>query len=291
MKKIITDKKIKYLMSILLMAMLILVPSSVAFASDELWEYDTVPSERQKPLVYDMADLLSDSEESDLLEYYERISRTYECNVAVLTVDSYFGDIQAFTDDYFDYNGMGAEYGDSGILFMLSMDTREFCYCTDGKANYVFTDYGKEEMTEAMIDDLSSGNYYDALKIYGDIADNYLQMYESGVAYDAGVQPPRTGSDYMTGLLGSIVIGLILAIIPILVMKSQLNTVHMNASAQGYQSHGGINMTRHSDSYRTQRITKTPIPRDTGSRSGGSGGTTLHTSSSGHSHGGGHGHF
>lgn len=290
MRKTNTKHRIKYLMSLAFASFFLLAGSTVSMAYEELWDYDYVPSERQKPLVYDTADLLSDSEETDLLAYFESISSMHQCNVAVLTVDSYYGEIQAFTDDYFDYNGMGAEYGDSGILFMISMDDREFCYCTDGIGNSAFTDYGKEEMTEAMLPYLSDGNYYEALRTYGFYAENYLQMWDEGLAYDVGIKPPKTSKDLMVGAIGSVIVGLLLAIIPILVMKAKLNTVHMNASAAGYQSHKGINMTMHTDSFRTTRVTKTPRPKDTGSR-GGSGGTTLHTSSSGHSHGGGHGHF
>lgn len=282
-------KKTKYLIFAAFLALFVLLPSLTVIASDRLWEYDYVPSTRQKPLVLDNAELLSSSEEADLSEYLEEISAAHKCNVCVLTVNSHEGDIQAFADDYFDYNGMGAEYGDSGILFMLSMDTREYWYTTDGIARQAFTDYGAEEMIDAMKSDLSSGNYYGALKIYGEYADKYLQMYEEGTPYDVGVKAPKTGSDLLLGALGSLAVGLIVALIPILVMKGQLNTVHMNASAQGYQSHKGINMSVHSDSYRTQRITKTPIPKETSS--GGGGGTSLHTSSSGHSHGGGGGHF
>jgi uncharacterized protein len=291
MKKLNKKHRIKYLISLAVLALFMVLTSLEAKAFDKLWDYDYVPSERQKPLVYDLAELLDSSEEEALLQYFQEISTAHQCNVAVLTVDDYDGDIQAFTDDYFDYNGMGAEYGDSGILFMIAMDTREFCYCTDGIGNYAFTDYGKEEMTQAMLPDLSEGNYYDALKIYGKYADKYLQMYEEGTPYDVGVKPAKTSQDLAVGAIGSLIVALIVALIPILVMKAQLNTVHMNASAQGYQSHKGINMTQHTDSFRTTRVTKTPRPKDNDSRGGSGGGTTLHTSSSGHSHGGGHGHF
>ncbi len=290
MKIKISNPIIKYLVSLTLILAFMLVPSLTASAFDDLWDSYEVPDTRQKPLVYDTADLLSDSEEAQLLEYFQSISKAHNCNVCVLTVDDYSGDIQDFTDDYFDYNGMGAEYGDSGVLFMIAMGDRSFCWCTDGIGNIAFTDYGKDKIIDEMMDDLSSGYYYNALKIYGDYADKYLQMYEEGTPYDIGARVPRSASDLAFGGLVCILIGLVVAIIPILIMKAQLNTVHMNASAQGYQSHKGINLTLHNDSYRTMRVTKTPIPRDNDSRGSG-GGTTLHTSSSGHSHGGGHGHF
>lgn len=290
MRKTFCIQKIKYFLSLVLVLLYVLVPSVTALAYDELWDSYEVPSTRQKPLVVDNADLLDDSEEAELLEYLESISSKHSCNVCVLTVDDYTGYIQDFADDYFDYNGMGAEYGDSGVLLMIAMNDRSWCWSTDGIGNIAFTDYGKDEIIDGLLSDLSEGYYYDALKFYGEYADKYLQMYEEGTPYDEGARAPRTSSDLATGALVCVLIGLIIAIFPILIMKAQLNTVHMNASAQGYQSHKGINMSVHSDSYRTTRVTKTAIPKDNDSR-GSSGGTSLHTSSSGHSHGGGHGHF
>lgn len=258
---------------------------------DELWNSYSIPSSRQKELLLDEADLLSDDEEQTILQKLYTVSQNRECNIAILTVDDHTGPIQDFSDDYFDYNAMGADYDGNGILFMLSMYDREWAISTAGKAKYAFTDYGQEELVDRMSPYLSDDEYYDAFMSYADICDIYLQEYDNGYAIDVN-NPYHTQYDYLKLLLISLLCGFGVALIPILVMKSQLHTVHSKSNASGYQSHQGLNMISHEDRFITSRITHTPIPRnDNSSRGGGHGGSTIHTSSSGTSHGGSHGHF
>ncbi len=86
----------------------------------------TIPEERQKPLLVDDADILSDSEESKLLEKLTNISHDIDCEIAVVTVNSLEGKTaEAFADDYYDYNGYGAGAGDDGAILVLAMDNRK----------------------------------------------------------------------------------------------------------------------------------------------------------------------
>ena len=65
-------------------------------------------SESHPPRVVDEADLLTDTEESELLAQVDEISERQQVDVAVVTVNSLEGkDIQDYTADYYDYNGYG----------------------------------------------------------------------------------------------------------------------------------------------------------------------------------------
>ena len=99
------------------------------YAAEILWDSYEVPSTRQKPRLVDNADLLTSSEEETLLALLDETSAKWQCNIAVLTVESHDGSIQDFADDYFDYNGFQADYDGSGILFMLSMADRAYLTC------------------------------------------------------------------------------------------------------------------------------------------------------------------
>ena len=263
-----------------------------AFASqDDLWDSYSIPSSRQKELLLDEADLLTTEEEQAVLQELYSVSKIRKCNVAILTVDDHTGPIEDFADDYFDYNAMGADYDGSGILFVLSMYDREWAISTAGKAMYAFTDYGQEELMDNLSPYLGSDKYYDAFLTYTRICDNYLQQYDNGSAIDIN-NTYHSQTDYLKLLLISILGGFGIALVPILIMKSQLHTVHSKANASGYQSHQGLNMISHEDRFVTSRVTHTPIPQNNdSSRGGGHGGSTFHTSSSGTSHGGSHGHF
>ena len=121
-----------------------------AFAEEQLipneyYTKNTVPDERQKPLLYDAADILSDSEEANLLTKLEKISDEHDVDVCILTVNAYEGnDIERFADDYFAYNGMGQGSEKDGFMLMLSMEDRDWDICTHGSGIKIFTDYGQE---------------------------------------------------------------------------------------------------------------------------------------------------
>lgn len=78
------------------------------------------------PRVYDAADLLTDEEESQLLDRLDSLSEEYDFDVAVATVQSTDGvAMNKFTDTFYDdnYYGLGDDY--DGILFMVSIGDRE----------------------------------------------------------------------------------------------------------------------------------------------------------------------
>ena len=271
-----------------------------AMAAGQLWDSYEVPGTRLKPRLVDQADLLTDDEEKDLLTTLDSLSEKWQCNIVLLTADRHTGPIEAYADDYFDYNGFGTDYNGSGILFMLSMEDREWAISTSGNAIQAFTDYGQDYMFKEMRGDLGNDDYYSAFKTYARVCDKLLELYSKGTPYDVEQPTPRirTAQDYISFGLYSLIIGLVIALFPILKMKSDLKTVHMNASANDYRSKQGMHMSRNSDTLINKTVSKTPLPKDDGGSSGGSsrgggwsGGSSTHTSSSGSTHGGSHGHF
>ncbi len=287
----------KFLFLPILLLILSGIPTSVSYANSEvLWDSYEVPSTRQKERLLDNADLLSDTEEADILAKLDSASAECESNIVILTVNSHTGSIQDYADDYFDYNGFGADYNGSGILFMLSMDTREWAIGTSGTAIDAFTDYGQENLMDQMLPYLSNGDYNDAFITYINVCKSFFKEYANGTPVDYGNESNYKSTSEILGYIPiSLIIGLIIALIPIIAMRSQLETVHMKNNAAGYQSHEGLNMRIHQDRFIRSHVTHRPIPQDNGSSSGRSGshhgGSTIHTSSSGHSHGGSHGHF
>lgn len=269
-----------------------------AMAGGQLWDSYVVPDTRLKPRLVDMADLLTDSQEKELLSTLDSLSEKWQCNIVLLTVNRHTGPIEAYADDYFDYNGFCADFNESGILFMLSMEDREWAISTSGSAIQAFTDYGQDYMFNQMRGDLADDNYYSAFKTYAAVCDKLLELYSQGTPYDVSQPTPRvrTSSDYLRFGGYSILIGLAIALIPIIKMASDLKTVHMNNSAGDYRSKQGMKMSRNSDTLVNTTLSKTPLPKDDGPSSSGrgggfSGGSSTHTSSSGHTHGGSHGHF
>ena len=297
MKKIIFINKHIHILG-LFVAVFICFFTSLPVHADQtpLWDDYSIPATRQKERLLDQAELLSSSEKATILSKLNELSEKQRCNIVILTVTSHSGSIEAFADDYFDYNGFGADYNDAGVLFVLSMDTREWAISTSGDGISAFTDYGQEEMTDEMLPYLKDGDYYGAFEVYIEKADHYLDLFHAGTPYDI---EEGSGTSYDSGstydpkshIFLSIIIGLATAIIPIGVMASKLNTVHINNSASEYRTHDGIHMKVHTDTFITSSVSRVRKSEDNGSRSHSGGGSTFHTSSSGHSHGGSHGHF
>ena len=290
MKKIRKLKTFTGALLVMVFLSLFLLPPALAYASSDLWDSYEMPSSRQKDRLLDAADLLTDNEEAKLLERLDSISTAHNSNVVILTVNDHSGPIQNYADDYFDYNGFQADFNGSGVLFMLSMDEREWAVSTSGDAAYAFTDYGQEYLTDQMLPYLRDGDYYGAFSKYIDVADRFLTLYEQGTPYDVQSGPVKS-KNLVGGALVSLLIGIVIAFAIVAFMAKDLHSVHMNASAAGYQSHSGIKMKVHQDQYIRTTTARTKLPEHNEDRGGHSGGSSMHTSSSGSSHGGSHGHF
>ena len=70
-------------------------------------------------------------------------------------------------------------------------------------------------------------------------------------------------------------------------LRASMNTAVTRTEATEYIDKSSFNLTNSSDMYLYSNVTRTPIPTET--RSGG--GSSIHTSSGGHSHSGGGGRF
>lgn len=105
-----------------------------------------IPEERQKPLLVDEAGLLTEEESSALLNKLEDISRRYENEVGIVTVNSLEGKTaEAYADDYYVTMDMDMEKMTMAFLLLISMGEREWAISTYGYSHTTaFTDAGLE---------------------------------------------------------------------------------------------------------------------------------------------------
>lgn len=239
------------------------------------------------PRLVDEADLLSDSEETVLLEKLDQISEERECDVVIVTVESLNGvEVTAAADDFYDYNyyGYGPDY--DGILFLISMEERQFATSTFGFGIEAFTDYGQDMILEEVVPYLSDGDYNKAFLTFAVLCDEYLEAARNGQAYDVGNEKFSFEPMWILIALAS---GLVVAFIYTGTLKAQLNNVKMNNSAANYVENNSLKMAVSTDMFLYRNVTRTARPKDNGSSSGG--GSSLRSSSSGRSHGGRSGSF
>jgi uncharacterized protein len=247
----------------------------------------TIPVERLASRLVDDANLLTSSEEAELLEKLDEISERQQCDVVIVTVNSLGGKTaQDYADDFYDYNGYGFGKGRDGMLLLVSMGTRDWYISTTGFGAKAITDAGIEYISEKFVSDLSGGYYADAFNTYAKLCDSFITQAKEGNPYDVG-QMPKASLPWMVYPM-CLIVGIIIAFIATLTMKGQLETVRFQAAASDYMKKDGVHLTGQRERFLYRNVTRIPIPQKS---SGGRGGSSMHHSSSGRSHGGGGGKF
>lgn len=244
------------------------------------------------PRLVDDADLLSDSEEAELLYKLDEISERQQLDVVVVTVNSLEGmSVMDYADDFYDYNGYGFGEGGDGILFLISMEEREWHISTKGYAITVFTDAGLDYMTQWIVSDLSNGDYAAAFTTFADYCDDYITQAATGMPYDVDNLPSEPFPFFFV-LLICFAVAFVIALIVTAVMKGQLKSVYSQSRADDYVKAGSMKLTKKNDLFLYRQVERREKPKEnTSSTSSSSGGSTTHTSSSGATHGGTGGKF
>lgn len=224
------------------------------------------------PRVVDNAGLLTAAERQLLEEKALALRDSYQMDVVIVTTSSLGGKSpRDFADDYFDRHGYGDGKDDSGTLFLVSMEEREWYLSTSGAAIGALKHNGVEKIGNIMVPYLAEGDYYAAFVAYLDALPAYFETADSSAP----------------NLLLSLVLGVAAAAVSIFVMHSTMNTKKLQYSASSYLKDGTFHIRTHQDLFLYSSVSKTRRQQN----SGGSGGSSAHRSSSGRSHGGGGGKF
>ncbi len=250
--------------------------------------------------VVDNAGLLTDSQESDLerkiLEIIEEHDSKFD--IAILTENGTGGkSAEAHADDYYESHGYGYGSDSSGLILFVDMDARYYHISTCGQGITVFTDYGLEWLEDGFLPYLSDGDYGSAFSSFADRSGEIIEYYETnGEPYDtySRESPAGSGQGIIKRLIISLIVGVVIALIVCMSMRSQLNSVRTQTEAMDYVRKGSFRITNSSDVflYKTvSRIKREPSSSSSGGSHHSGGGSSVHHSSSGMSHGGRGGHF
>ena len=234
--------------------------------------------------IVDSAHLLTESEKETLLSKLNEISEKQQFDVIIVTTDSLNGKTaEAYADDFYDYNGYGIGYNKDGALLLISMENRDWHVSTCGYGITAITDAGLNYISDKFLPDLKKGNYYSAFDIYATLCDEFVTQAKIDKPYDNGNLPKKSISLFW--IPGSLLIGAVIAFIPLLIMKSRLKTVRSQASANNYVCKDSLNISESRDMFLYSHIDKKEKPKNN------NGGSDTHVSSSGSTHGGNGGKF
>ena len=183
------------------------------------------------PRVTDDADLLSDSEERQLEDKLAKISEKYKCDVIIITVDSIgYTDPNKYANDFFTSNGFGIGKTNSGVSLLLSMEGRDWAVTAHSKttkkgAQKIFPYTKTDAIGEAILSDLSAGNYYNAFDKYASQVEKYLNQYKM---------------KRIAAIPISFVIGFVISLIIMSSQKATLKSVHTQPAARSYLANANV---------------------------------------------------
>ena len=266
----------KKIVAILFALVLILIPmGSVKADSDE------------SRYVIDDAGLLSSSEQHILEDKLSRLSEKYNLDFVVYTTNSTGGVSQeAFVDDFYDYNS----YREDGVLLLADMGDRYIYLSTKGEAIDLLTDYGLNLILDDIEDDMSDGNYYKAFSTFADSTEKLIVSGRKGDVIDV---EPEEEKKFGAGNVGiSAAIAAIASFITTGSMKGKMKSVSRQRYARNYVVRDSFVLTGASDMLVDKQVSRSRISHDNGDRGSHSGGgSSVHVSSSGSTHGGQGRHF
>ena len=210
--------------------------------------------------LFDEADLLSDHQDTALNRKLLEISKAYNAQILVATVDSLeAGQINNYTNQIYNTTNLGYGENRDGILLLVCMAPREYRILSNGYvADAIYYDQ-IDAIGDAIVSDLSAGNYADAFDEFADQCAYYLDVHINGV-------PFRFGKSLMI----SVIIGIVIGLIAVAVMASQLKSVRSQNQANAYVKPGSMQLTTRNDIFLYRNVTRRKRENENSSRSGSS---------------------
>lgn len=294
-------KKIKGIMICLLICTFLVMGSMAVWA-------DQTGAVSGQPRVFDQAGLFS---ETEIIQLEEKIAQCRKSTKMDVVIVSAYADgersAEEYADDYYDYGGFGVGKKASGVLLLYYMDgpgqPGGECYIsTAGTMINMLTDERIESILDDVYGDLGNRDFAGAAEHFLEDVKAYVKEgVESGqYTYDRDTgEIVRYHSIRLYEVAIAMVIAGISAGSVCLDIKKRYamkqSSREVSNSLQAYRADCAFHFSVAGDKMVNKYVRSVPIPRNTSSGSGGrghsgsssAGRSTIHTSSSGSSHGGG----
>ena len=216
----------------------------------------------QMPRLVDAADLLTQSQEAELLDRLDRVSQELQVDVVIVTMETLGGySADAVVEAYYDEYGFGFGPNRDGVLLLLSMDERDYRILSNGFAADAISMSDIDTIGEHIVGELSEGEYMEAFMEFVSLC-----VYE--------IEGERNGFPFAFGksLLISLIIGFVVALIVTGVMRAQLRSVKTQTGAREYTVPGSMHLTRSADLFLYRTLDRRRKPQNTASGFRGGGG-------------------
>ncbi len=237
---------------------------SLLFAIAILFSFAAIPAFAAKPtsdgrIIVDNADLFTDPQASELESLAKEQGAKQDCDIIVYTTTDLAG---YSAQSYADYCHI-KNYNENSVLLLISVageaGNRDFHISTHGDCINKLKDSEIDDIKDAILPSLKSGNYYAASKEFINKSVEYMAPHLKW---------------YMLPL--AIIIGFVIAMLIMSAIRKKLTTVEMQHGAKNYVRMGSMNVTASRDTYLYSTVTKTAKPKsNSGSSTHSTGGSSF----------------
>ncbi|MCI5649013.1 MAG: TPM domain-containing protein [Fusicatenibacter sp.] len=242
--------------------------------------------------VYDNARILDESESAKLEDGCRSFEEKTKSHMVILTeYSSGTKESQEIADDFFDKKYPN-EKDENGICLLIDMGQRQIVISTSGIMRYYLSDREIDDILDSASEYAADGDY---AKAFETMISMSLESYDRGVSEgDYLVDENGKIIHYRTLSVWEFLFSAICGVIAALAVYSGIRSSYRkkkNTGARNYARLGDVKIREQRDALIdrhiiTRKIPKNPPPGNDGGHSGG-GGSSVHTASSGRSHGGG----
>ncbi len=237
-----------------------------------------------------VSDTLTAEQQTDLAQKLDDISERTGYDVLIYIVDSLDGKTEeSFVEEYYDWISLELDIDKGAVILLIALEERiVYIDCAD-EAQAAVSYYDVENMLDAVTDDLSDGEYYQACVTFAEMCDGRISAYINGTSSDSSTNynPPYDNdynddynydygegnkSDILYLALFAVIAGVVVGSISVTVMKSKLKSVRPQNEATSYVVPGSMQVTVSYDAFLYRNVTRRERPRNNNNgRSGGGG--------------------
>ena len=224
-------------------------------------------------LITDEAGLLSEEDRDTLESMAEEYSEASGCNIYIVTVPDYLeytnaSDIVGAAQEIYFGNDFGYGEEKSGIMLLLSMADRDYALYAFGYGNTAFTDYGKEYLADAFLDDFGEDSWYNGFYNFIATSDQMLTLALDGSPVDVD-NVPADPNARMYGIVACILLGFLIAFLVRMYLKNQLKSVYAGDEADAFVTEEGLQLHERYDQYSHTTQSRVYSPEEKDNDSGG----------------------
>ena len=236
--------------------------------------------------VLDDYGLYDSSTRQELEQSASQLASTYGVAPYLVVVDDIGSQtVRSFAESYWLDHELGIGSDASGIMFLIAVDSRDYVTITHGTGIYAFTDYGIEQLEDAVVSYLGDDEWEDAAECYYEQCSSILAFCaDKGEPFDSHNDPAARAVALGMAFAIALLLALAVAFIVRRILKGQLKSVAAGSSAAGFLA-GGVVLTAQQDVFTGSHVSVVPLPKND-DNGGGLGGSTVSASGFGGSAGG-----